>query len=163
MRPETKHAAPIRIIAIYEAIKGVLVLAVGAGVLGFLHRHAQHAVEDIVGHFHLNPAREHPRIFERVLQNVTDGQLRWLALGALGYAGLHLVEAWGLWRERRWAEWLATLSGAIYLPFELYELFHTANWIPGVLFVINLAIVVLLSVRLWQERNRRPSAIVSSP
>jgi uncharacterized membrane protein (DUF2068 family) len=155
MRPETKHAAPIRAIAIFEGVKGVLVLVAGAGLLRFLHNHAQHAAEHFLRHFHLNPAREHPRIFERVLLQITDGQLRLLAIGALVYATIRLVEAWGLWHERRWAEWLAALSGAIYLPFEFYELIHTEHWAAGVMFVLNGVIVGLLGVRLWRERNRR--------
>ncbi len=38
------------------------------------------------------------------------------------YSGARSVEAYGLWFERRWAEWFALISGAIYLPVEIYEL-----------------------------------------
>ena len=41
---------------------------------------------------------------------------------ALTYSAIRFTEAYGLWRERRWAEWLSAVSGAIYLPFEIYEL-----------------------------------------
>lgn len=36
---------------------------------------------------------------------------------------MRFVEAYGLWRERRWANWLAAISEGIYLPVEIYELF----------------------------------------
>ncbi|MCZ7627423.1 MAG: DUF2127 domain-containing protein [Candidatus Methylomirabilis sp.] len=43
---------------------------------------------------------------------------------AAGYASVRFVEAYGLWLERRWAEWFAAVSGGIYIPFEIYELLY---------------------------------------
>jgi uncharacterized membrane protein (DUF2068 family) len=134
----------LRAVAIFEAAKGAIVLVAGCGLLRFLHIHAQHAADDLVRHMYLNPASSHPRIFERLLAHVTDLQLWLLAFGALAYALFRFIEGWGLWRERRWAEWLALASGVLYLPLEIYEIAHTGHWAAVVVFLVNLLIVAIL-------------------
>ncbi len=79
-----------------------------------MHRDLQHSAETIVQHFHLNPA------------------------------SLRLTEAWGLWRQRRWAEWLGALSGGINLPSKIFELADGENWIKLSVFAINVLCVLLL-------------------
>ena len=145
----------LRAIALFEAAKGAVVLVAGAGLLQWIHHHAQHAVDDLVRHLHINPARSHPRIFEQVIMHVTNNELKLLAFGALLYTAFRFVEAWGLWWQRRWAEWLAMVSGAIYLPFELYELLRTLHWAAVLVFVVNLLIVGVLAWRLRQRNENQ--------
>jgi uncharacterized membrane protein (DUF2068 family) len=144
----------LRTIALFEAAKGAVVLVAGLGLLQWVHHHAQHAVDDLVRHLHINPARSHPRIFQQIATHATDSQLTWLAIGALLYSAFRFVEAWGLWRHRRWAEWLALVSGGIYLPFELYEFLRTLHWAAGVVLAVNVLIVAILLVRLRREKDR---------
>jgi uncharacterized membrane protein (DUF2068 family) len=144
----------LRTIALFEAAKGAVVLVAGLGLLQWLHHHAQHAVDDLVRHLHINPARSHPRIFQQIATRVTNGELTWLAMGALLYSTFRFVEAWGLWQHRRWAEWLALVSGGIYLPFELYEFLRTFHWAAGVVLTVNLLIVAVLAMRLWRAKDR---------
>jgi uncharacterized membrane protein (DUF2068 family) len=59
-----------------------------------------------------------------------------------------------LWKERAWAEWLALVSGAIYLPFEIYELARRPDWIRLVIFLVNLAVVVYMAYLRMQARVR---------
>ncbi|WP_088707298.1 DUF2127 domain-containing protein [Noviherbaspirillum denitrificans] len=46
---------------------------------------------------------------------------------ATGYASMHFCEEKGLWRQRRWSEWLAVSIGGIRVPFELYILFSAPS------------------------------------
>lgn len=59
-----------------------------------------------------------------------------------------------MWKERAWAEWLALVSGAIYLPFEIYELARRPDWIRLVIFLVNLAVVVYMAYLRMQARVR---------
>jgi uncharacterized membrane protein (DUF2068 family) len=45
---------------------------------------------------------------------------------------------------RRWAEWFAAVSGGIYIPFELYELFKGVTWLSLGALVVNVFIVGLM-------------------
>jgi len=137
-------ARGLRTIAAFEATKGALVLAVGLGLLSFVHRYAQNVGEEIVRRFHLNLAHHYPRIFLDAATHTDDAHLRLLAAAALLYSALRFVEAYGLWRMRAWAEWLAIISGGIYLPLELYELIEHATAVKAAVFIVNVGIVAYL-------------------
>ena len=87
---------------------------------------------------------------------MTDTRLWMLAWLALCYAGLRLLEAYGLWRERTWAEWFAVISGSIYVPIEIYELLGRVTWVRVSALVINLGIVIYMIDAL--RRSGRPSS-----
>ncbi len=63
------------------------------------------------------------------------------------YAIVRFVEATGLWLEKEWAEWFALLSGAMYMPWEIYEIIrHSDDKIRWTIFIFNILIVLYL---LW--------------
>ena len=134
----------IRLVAAFEASKGALVLLAGFGLLELMHGAAQHGAEQLVRHFHLNPASRFPRIFIELTTKANDRTLWLVASGALAYATLRFFEAVGLWRERSWAKWLGAVSGAIYVPIELYELLRGASWPKFTLLFVNIVIVSYL-------------------
>ena len=154
----------LRAVALFEALKGALILVAGFGLLSLLHHDLQGAAEEMVRHSHLNPARHYPRVFIEAAAHVNDSRLRSLAALAFLYASVRFTEAYGLWRMRAWAEWFAIISGSIYLPIEVYELFERATWVRGMVLLVNACIVgYLVSVRLFYrgetgEVNSRTSA-----
>ena len=139
----------------FEGGKGLLVLAVCFGALSLLHRDVREVAEHIVNHLGLDPARHWTGIFLDAAALVTDSRLQLLAAGALAYSTLRLVEAGGLWRQRAWAEWLGALSGGIYLPFEIYEIFKRLTWVRVSLFTLNVVMVAYLARLLWLRRRER--------
>lgn len=160
MDPPSKLSTPklpagLRAIAGYEAAKGALVLLVGLGSLGLIHRDVQEAGEELVRHFHLSPSSHYPRIFLELTAKVTDGWLWGLALGSVLYASLRFAEAYGLWHGKAWAAWLGAVSGAIYVPFEAVELHRKLTMLRMASLVVNLLVVgYLLSVL-----RRRPRTV----
>jgi uncharacterized membrane protein (DUF2068 family) len=144
---------------VFEAAKGILVLLVGLGLLSLIH----HDVGELAAHFvrrlHLNSSRHYPHIFLAAAARVTDAKLWALAAGAAAYANVRLVEAYGLWHRRVWAEWFAILSGSIYLPWELYEAGRHGTLSRWGLFLLNLTIVLYLVIlRLASWRQQTPVA-----
>jgi len=146
----------LRVVAFLEALKGVLVFLAGCGVLTLIHKDLHHIAVRLVLVLHLNPARRYPGIFIDAANRVTDLQLWMLALSALGYSTVRLIEAYGLWRERKWAEWFGFLSGVIYLPVEVFEIWRKPDWPRIVVFLVNLGVVCYLaSVLKRPARSRR--------
>jgi uncharacterized membrane protein (DUF2068 family) len=134
----------IRSIAAVEGMKGAIVMLAGMGAFALIHHDVQAFAEMLVRHSHLNPARYYPQIFVEAAGRLHDPELRLFVIGALAYASVRFVEAYGLWRDRVWAEWLAAASGGIYLPVELYELFRGVTWIKAAVFLINAAVVTYM-------------------
>jgi uncharacterized membrane protein (DUF2068 family) len=145
----------LRAVATYEASKGVIVLAVGLGLLGLIHRDLQQLAEDVVRHLHLNPSAHYPQVFVGVASKLSDARLWALAGGAAAYSGLRLLEATGLWRGRGWAKWLGALSGGVYIPVEVYEVARKVTATRLVLLILNAAVVAFLVWDLWKQRRLR--------
>lgn len=149
----------LRIVSLFEAAKGLLVLLAGFGLLAYIHKDLHLAAERLVRHFHLNPASRYPRIFLDLASHLSDVQLWVLAFFALSYAAVRFVEAYGLWQGRRWAEWFGLLAGGIYVPIEVFEIARGVTWPKTVLLIVNAAIVGYLSFILYRARQKRKRAI----
>ena len=54
---ERSSAAGLRAVATFEAVKGVIVLLLGFGLLTLLHKDAESVAEDLLIHLHVNPDR----------------------------------------------------------------------------------------------------------
>jgi len=151
----------LRTIALFEAAKGAIVLVAGSGLLVLAHRDVQAMAARVIAHLHLDPASRYPRIFYHLATQSSPARLQLLALGALVYSIVRVVEAAGLWHERHWAEWLGIATAVVYLPFELAALVRNPGPEPLIALVINLGVVVFLGMRLQQDRRTRASAAVS--
>jgi uncharacterized membrane protein (DUF2068 family) len=134
----------LRTVAVFEAIKGLLVLMIGFGLMSLLHRNNEQLAQQIIAHFHLNPEHHYSRIFIDLAGQLNDARLWMFAGFALLYTVVRFIEAFGLWHARPWAEWFAALSGAIYIPFELHELWHRPSWLTLVTLLVNIAVVAFM-------------------
>ena len=156
MKETIKHEAKLaglRSIAIFEAVKGGLVLVVGFGLLHYLHRDLGDAAEHLVRQLHMNPTRHYAHVFLEAADKVTDAKLWALAGGAAAYSTVRFTEAFGLWHEKAWAEWFALLSGGLYLPWEIYELLERATPFRVAVLVLNVLIVLYMASLRWTERK----------
>jgi len=145
----------LRAAAVFEALKGVVVLVAGTGLLSFMHKDVHDLVVRLVEHAHLNPASHYPKIFLEAAARINDEKLLLLAAGAALYAAVRLIEAYGLFLARPWAELLAAVSGGIYVPFEMYHCVHRPTWLSFALLALNLAVVVIMVRALAYQRNAR--------
>jgi uncharacterized membrane protein (DUF2068 family) len=143
------------VIALYETAKGLLVLSAGLGLLSLIHRDVEAVATRLISHLHLHPGGKYQGIFINAASKVTDRELWSFAALALVYSVFRLLEGYGLWRERAWAEWLALVSGMIYLPVEIYGVVEKFNWEHVVILTVNLLVVALMAMVLWRSRRTR--------
>jgi uncharacterized membrane protein (DUF2068 family) len=141
----------LRAIAAFEAFKGIVVLIAGFGLARIIQGDVEQVAEDLVHRLHLNPAKKFPRIFLDLAANLSDGQLWALAALAMAYAAVRFAEAYGLWFGRRWGEWVAALSGGIYVPVEIYELTRGFSALKLGALILN-ALVVAYMYHLLRRR-----------
>jgi uncharacterized membrane protein (DUF2068 family) len=161
MLKTNKNAATkdgLRIVACFEAMKGILVLLAGCGILTIIHKHVHEAAVHLVRVLHFNPARHYPSIFIDAADRVTDLQLWMLALSALLYSVIRLVEAYGLWQQMQWAEWFGLLSGGMYIPLEIFEVTREFTWPRITVLIVNLGVVGYLADVLLKSRRKHRHA-----
>ena len=134
-----------------RAFRTVVLLVVGLALV--THPHTDWASEAI--HFAqklgLNPNGNWVhKIVEKIRhlhgsKNVLFGSI------ALGYAVLEGAEAYGLWRRRRWGEWLTVIATSLLLVPEVWELTKGASPLKVGALVVNLLVVAYLVWRLRRE------------
>src|SRR5882672_2026574 len=150
-----RRRAALRAVASLELAKGLVVLLLGFGAVSLVHKDAWDVAETLLHFLHVNPDRHHyAQVFLNLADNVTDAKLWAMAGGAAAYSIVRFVEAYGLWRARTWAEWFALISGALYVPFETYELVRRLTPIHLAVLLINLGIVLyMLYLRLVARKE----------
>jgi len=92
----------------------------------------------------------------RVIDKLFElGPRKFIAIGvaACVYATVFLVEGWGLWREKRWAEYLTVIVTASLIPLEAWEISRHFTWLKVFALVVNVAIVLYLIVLLRRPRS----------
>ncbi|QSX76519.1 DUF2127 domain-containing protein [Lysobacter arenosi] len=145
------HAHPgLHVIAIFEAAKGLLALLAASGLellgpaplLRWLH--------ELIARFQLDPNEGALAWLNKVIN--PDG-VHLAAAVVLAYGLLRMLEASGLWRAKAWASWLGCISAAIYLPLDLYAVYHHPGWTSWAVLAVNLIVVAVLARDLLKRRQ----------
>ncbi|POX42706.1 DUF2127 domain-containing protein [Streptomyces sp. Ru73] len=156
----------IRLIAVERAVRGLFVLLAAYAVWKFsnskdsVHRLFDEnlvALRPVARHFHFD--LDHSPVVDtirRVFQ-YRHSTLTFVAVALLVYALVELLEGVGLWLLKRWAEYLAVVATAAFLPLEVYELTEKVSWLRIATFVVNILVVVYIAVskRLFGLRGGR--------
>lgn len=143
----------LRLIAAFKLLKAILLIAVGVGVLKYLHKDLSCALEHWIATLGLDPGN---RFVDRVLEkaaNLTPHKIKVVGVGSFIYAGLFLVEGTGLWLAKRWAEWLTIIITSSLLPLEIYECYHHLTVIKILVLLINIAVVAYLVYRIRRHET----------
>lgn len=153
-QPPPIQRRALHAIALFEALKGVAAIMASVGLLSLAHHDVRAMAYALIGHFHLDPDAHYPRMVLDEATWLANSHLRVLVLLAWAYASVRFLEAYGLWKDRGWAEWLAALSGAVYLPLEVSHLLQQRTLVNGLVLGVNAAVVVFMVLRLWQRQRR---------
>ena len=156
-----KPTLGLRLIAIFEGVKGALGLALGIALHLLAGSDAHPFLQSIVQRFHLADEGHSPHFIVSMLTHRDSLRLEvWTVLAVL-YAALRFTEAYGLWLARRWGEWLALVGVALYVPFEIYALTLGVTVPKVAVLLVNLVFVAYLAMILRATRRKR--AIAAAP
>ncbi len=145
----------LRAVASFEFAKGLFVLLIGLSALLLVHKDAWVIAESLLALFHVNTDRRWAQDFLDFADRLTEARLWAVAQLAFAYSVLRFAEAYGLWKQRTWAEWLAFISGTLFLPLEIHGLMRGVTLLRSIVFVANLGIVLYMLFLLREERHRR--------
>ncbi|MCX4746711.1 DUF2127 domain-containing protein [Kitasatospora sp. NBC_01287] len=154
----------LRLLAVERGLRGVLGVLAAWAVWKFSNsQDALHQLFDqdltvfkpVADHFHWD--LEHASVVDTIRKtfDYKHSTLVYVAGGVLAYSLIEAVEGVGLWLGRRWAEYLAVVATAAFLPLEGYELHEHASAVKIATTVVNVLAVlwILLSKRLFGLRG----------
>jgi uncharacterized membrane protein (DUF2068 family) len=145
----------LRAVASFEFTKGIFVLLIGLSAILLVHKDAWVIAESLLALLHISTDRHSAQLFLDFADNLTDARLWAAAQLAFVYSALRFAEAYGLWKQRTWAEWLAFGSGTLLLPLEIRELLRGITLLRSAVFLINIGIVLYMLFLLREGRQRR--------
>src|ERR1700722_15055494 len=140
--PEPYHRRQrqvLKAVALFECFKGIFVALMGLCALALVHKDVWLIAESLLALLHISTDRRYAQLFLDFADNITDARLWAAARIAFAYAALRFTEAYGLWKGRTWAEWVAFISGTLLLPLEVRELFRGVTVIRCAFLLGNLA------------------------
>jgi len=140
----TSDNRTLQLIAAFKLLKGLALLAVGIGVLHYLHRDIATEVERWVDAFQIDPDNRYVQPLLMHISNLDERGLRTLSISTFFYSAVLLTEGTGLWLRKLWAEYFTILTTASFLPLEVYEIYRKVTAPRATLFLLNLAIVAYL-------------------
>jgi uncharacterized membrane protein (DUF2068 family) len=153
---DSEHIKGVRTVATIELIKGLIVVAAGLGFFSMRHhRDIWGVAESFLEFFHVNPYRHYVGVFIELVSKLSDIRLWKIAVVAGAYASMRFVEAYGLWYALPWAEWMAFISGAIYIPFEAVDLIRRPTPVRAAVIIVNSVVVIyMLHLRIQAAEKR---------
>jgi uncharacterized membrane protein (DUF2068 family) len=146
------------LISLLKLGKALLLIALGIGVLNLLDRDIGELFIDLVEKLHIDSEN---RLVQHILLRldlIDVRMLKEISLGTFLFALILLVEGSGLFFQMVWAEYMAVVETAIFIPFELQGIFKHATTARGVLLTVNIAVVlylVFLIMRKARLENQR--------
>jgi uncharacterized membrane protein (DUF2068 family) len=145
---ERQSPATILLIGLFKLLKGVLLLFIAVGASRMLHKDIAAVVTHWVDILRVDPDNRFiHRLLVRVM-GVNPRQLREISAGTFFYSGILLTEGIGLLMRKRWAEYFTVISTGVFIPLEVYEIFHHFRWVKVGVLLVNVAIVWYLVERI---------------
>ena len=145
----------LKIIAFFKAIRGLIAFLLGIALLIGVRYGAMDAVSSLP--IFDETLSEDASVTKLLLwfDTTTNDQFIFIATGMLGYALLRWIEATGIWLNKTWAEYLAVLTGFVYLTIEAVEFVRKPSIAIILIFAVNLLVVIYLCWILWVKRAKK--------
>lgn len=115
--------------------------------LAHIHRWAESLIVRLSGPLSDTGQQASRSFLSREAQKLFDlepGTVKLLLVLALAYAVVEWTEAYGLWREKRWAEYLTVLATTGFLPLEIHELIKSITVVRVLALIVNVALIIWL-------------------
>ena len=143
----------IHLISIEKTIKAAVLIIVGLKLLTLVDQDVHAWASDFITRHGIDVGNRFVHAVLQRLVGVTSGQIVTFGVVALIYSSILLVEAAGLWLQKRWAEYLTVVSTTLLLPLEMYEMYERFTWVRIAIFVINVFIVWYLVILVSDESS----------
>ncbi len=153
----------LKTVAIVVGVKGISGIALGILALSMANHDVRPWAESLLAFIHLHADGSIAHWLMGMADKVNHHREE-VAFVGFSYGAFKLVEAIGLWHEKRWAEWLIVLSTILcFMPIEIYELWVKVTPFKIGLIMLNVAIVAFMAMVLKHAPHPQPTSRPSSP
>ena len=150
----------LKLIAIFKILQGVLLLALGFSLFFlnsrtlWLEQISDWADEELL----LHHSRAVLYLLNKLQDALAEGQLRATGLLAFFYAAVLFTEGFGVYFQKRWAEFLMVFATGALIPLEVRHVWHRPSVAAITILVVNCFIVWFLYRILRRDAEKRRHA-----
>jgi uncharacterized membrane protein (DUF2068 family) len=143
-------------IAAERTLRAVVLVLVGIALIANPHHDWGKTVANFAGDLGLDPNSNGIERIIHKLHAISSHRYAVYGIIALAYGALEAAEGYGLWRRRRWAEYLTVLATSLLFIPEIWEVAHKATPLKIGAFLVNVVVVAYLSLRLRSADQPEP-------
>jgi uncharacterized membrane protein (DUF2068 family) len=143
------------IIGLYKIGKASLFAGLGIVMLKLVNHDVDEVFLDLISRLHIDA--EH-RFIQNILSRLSlidNHTLHEVSIVCFTFAFLLFVEAFGLLRQKVWAEFLTVAETALFIPFELYEIIRHITITKSAILVVNCVIVIYLLREIMRKSSTK--------
>jgi uncharacterized membrane protein (DUF2068 family) len=148
-------------IAVFKILHGLLLLALGFSLVflnsrtRWLEQISKWTEEELL----LHHSRAVLFLLSKLQDALAGGYLRATAILALFYAAILFIEGFGVYFQKRWAEFLMVFATGALIPLEVHHIWHRPSIAAVVILLVNCFIVWFLYRVLQRETHRSPARL----
>jgi uncharacterized membrane protein (DUF2068 family) len=154
--PQAGHDRILPWIAAERGFRALVLLTVGAVLVSRPHTDWAGEISHLAQRLGLDPRENGIRKIIDKIRTISPHEDVVFGVIALAYGALEATEAYGLWRRRRWGEWLTVVATSLLLIPEVWALSKGATVLKLGGLIVNLLVVAYLLWRLRRTRQPRP-------
>lgn len=125
-------------------IKGLLLLLLSAGLLSLINKDLELLTKRLAQILNLDVDKHYISLLLSMAGTLKNALLVEVSAGMFLYGILSWVEAYGLHKRKRWAEYLTAVATGLFIPLEIYEVVSRLSVIRVAVLILNVAVVYYL-------------------
>lgn len=134
----------------------------GFGVIRLLHKDLADILLHVTTALGFDPENRAVNVLLDKLSSLDPFRLKLISFALFLYAGLDVIEAWGLILGKIWAEYFTLILTASFLPWELYEIIRHVTILKVVLTLLNVFVVIYLAIVVKERVRERQEPVTAA-
>ncbi len=147
------------LIAAERAFRSLVLLAVGITLVSHPHANWASEIAQLAQRLGLDPKNNWVQRIVKDVGKVPANDDLLFGILAIAYGALEAAESYGLFKRRRWGEWLTVVATSLLFVPEIWELTKSATLLKLGAVIVNALIVAYLLWRLRQPAVTYPSRL----
>lgn len=125
-------------------IKGLLLLLLSVGLFSLINKDLDKMSKELAQDLNLDVDKYYINLVLSKVGMVKTTLLVEVSIGVFLYGTLSWVEAYGLHKRKRWAEYLTVVATSLFIPLEVYEVIFRLSVARVAVLALNVAVIYYL-------------------
>jgi uncharacterized membrane protein (DUF2068 family) len=126
------------------SIKGLLLLLLSAGLFSLINKDLDLLSKQLAQDLNLDVDKYYINLLLSKIGMAKTTLLVEISIGMFLYGALSWIEAYGLHKRKRWAEYLTAIATGLFIPLEIYEVVFRLSAVRVAVLILNVVIVYYL-------------------